>query len=47
MRKNMLTAHCDYGFVRNGNDYEVVGEGDDWYLVKFRGTSMYVFKWIF
>jgi hypothetical protein len=42
-----LKATVDYGPVKAGKEYRVVGEGCDWYAVKVRGTVLHVFRWVF
>ena len=45
----MFTAVAidNYGLVRKDNEYEVIEEGRDWYLVRVAGQANYVFRWVF
>jgi hypothetical protein len=42
-----LTATSNYGPIRAGKTYRIVATGPDWYLVRHKGGTMYVFKWAF
>lgn len=42
-----MFANVNYGLVKKDNDYTVLAEGYDWYLIKLRGSSVYVPKWVF
>mgnify|MGYP001814631908 CR=1 FL=1 len=43
----MLEAQCNYGPIKRKQDYRVLGEGRDWYLVSVKGKPVYVYKWVF
>ena len=43
----MLTAHVNYGLIKKGQDYSVLSEGYDWYLMRVQGKAIYVNKWVF
>jgi len=43
----MLIANINYGLVQVGQEYSVLEEGSDWYLIKIGGRAMYVFRWVF
>lgn len=51
----MLEAKCNYGPLKKGHDYDTVDTryplgddpGVDWYLVRVKGKSIYVPKWVF
>jgi hypothetical protein len=43
----MLEAVVNYGPIKRRQDYRVLNEGKDWYLVAVRGKSVYVPKWVF
>jgi hypothetical protein len=43
----MVTATVNYGLIKYGHDYFVVHEGYDFYVVRVKGKTMNVFKWVF
>lgn len=43
----MLTATVNYGLIQKGQDYLMLSEGYDWYLLKIQGKAFYAFKWVF
>ena len=43
----MLEATSSYGPIKRRQDYRILGEGLDWYLVIVKGKPIYVFKWVF
>lgn len=43
----MLEAQVSYGLIKKGQDYTILNEGCDWYLVKVKGKAYYTFKWVF
>jgi len=43
----MLEAVCNYGPIKKRQDYRVLNEGMDWYLMAVKGKPVYVPKWVF
>lgn len=43
----MLEATSSYGPIKRRQEYRVLNEGFDWYLVSVKGKAVYVFKWVF
>lgn len=43
----MLEATCNYGPIKRRQDYRVLNEGFDWYMVAVRGKVIYVPKFVF
>jgi hypothetical protein len=43
----MITAQLDYGLVQRGHEYPIISEGTDWYRIRIKGKTVYVFKWVF
>jgi len=42
----MVTMLYRYGNLRAGNKYELIQDGLDWFLLKARGKSIYVPKFL-
>ena len=43
----MLEAIGNYGPIKRKQDYRIIREGYDWYLVSVKGKAIYIFKWAF
>ena len=43
----MLESRTNYGPCKKGQDYRVLNDGFDWYLISVGGKAVYVPKWVF
>ena len=43
----MTEAQHNYGPFRAGQDYKIIKEGFDWYLIAIGGKAVYSPKWVF
>jgi hypothetical protein len=42
-----LFASCHYGQIRKGRYYKYVGEGRDYFIIRWNGRPMYVPRFVF
>lgn len=42
-----MIASIAYGFLKRGQEYTVLKDGKDWFLVKGRGKIIYVPRYVF
>jgi hypothetical protein len=46
-RTTMIKSLTDYGPCKKGQDYRVLTDGFDWYLIACGGKAVYVPRWVF